>query len=160
MSEPRTLQRIRNTRGTICYSFVTKSCGKRSRSNSKGMLSRVSDTVPAWTSRQLRRRDWYELVIVFGLSLGASAVYSIVALLRRLAATEALNKQTATINKPLASDQIFDLVYQILGIGFALFRSYWRSTFCGNREPIPFEPSVSSFAVRGATWVRGSLLRP
>ena len=85
------------------------------------MLSRVTETAPAWTPRQIRRRDWYELAIVFGLSLGASAVYSIVALLRRLAATEALNKQTATINQPLASDQIFDLVYQILGIGFALF---------------------------------------
>ena len=85
------------------------------------MLSRVSDTALSWTPGQSRRRNWYELVIVFGLSLGASAVYSIVTLLRRLAATEALNKQTATINQPLASDQIFDLVYQLLGIGFALF---------------------------------------
>jgi hypothetical protein len=58
---------------------------------------------------------------VFGVSLGASAVYSVVSLLRRLAATEALKDQTATINKPLAIDPIFDLIYQLLGIGFALF---------------------------------------
>ena len=81
----------------------------------------MSDVSVTWNPQQRRRREWYELGLVFGLSLGASAVYSIVALLRRLAATEALNKQTATINQPLASDQIFDLVYQILGIGFALF---------------------------------------
>ncbi len=74
-----------------------------------------------WTPEQLRRREWYQLVIVFGLSLGASAVYAIVSLLRRLAATEALNNQTATINKPLAEDPIFDFIYQLLGIGFAMF---------------------------------------
>lgn len=81
----------------------------------------MSETSLAWTPRQTRRRDWYELLLVFGLSLGASAVYSIVTLARRLLATEALRDQTATINKPLATDEIFDLVYQLLGIGFALF---------------------------------------
>ena len=74
-----------------------------------------------WTPTQDRRREWYQLAIVFGVSLGASAVYSVVSLLRRLAATEALKDQTATINKPLAIDPIFDLIYQLLGIGFALF---------------------------------------
>lgn len=74
-----------------------------------------------WTPEQLRRREWYQLIIVFGLSLGASAVYAVVSLLRRLAATEALNNQTATINKPLAEDPIFDFIYQLLGIGFAMF---------------------------------------
>lgn len=81
----------------------------------------MAQQFPAWTDTQSTRRNWYELIIVLGLSLGASAVYSIVALLRRLAATEDLRDQTATINQPLAQDAIFDLVYQLLGIGFAMF---------------------------------------
>lgn len=81
----------------------------------------MSEDNSVWSSRQVRRREWFQLAIVFGVSLGASAVYAIVSLLRRLAATEALKDQTATINKPLAIDPIFDLVYQLLGIGFALF---------------------------------------
>ena len=61
-----------------------------------------------------------ELALVFGVSLGASAIYSVVALARRLASSEALRDQTATINKPLAEDPLFDLIYQLLGVFFAL----------------------------------------
>lgn len=67
-----------------------------------------------------RKRSWIEIGIVLALSLGASAVYSIVALLRRLAATEALNAQTATLNAPLADQPLFDLIYQVLRILFGL----------------------------------------
>lgn len=67
-----------------------------------------------------KKRAWLEIAIVLALSLGASAVYSIVALLKRLAATEALNAQTATLNAPLAAEPIFDLIYQVLGIAFGL----------------------------------------
>lgn len=67
-----------------------------------------------------RKRGWLEIAIVLALSLGASAIYSIVALVRRLATPQALNAQTATLNAPLADQPIFDLVYQILGIGFGL----------------------------------------
>ena len=66
------------------------------------------------------KRAWLEIAIVLALSLGASAVYSIVALLRRLAATEALKTQRATLNAPLAQEPIFDLIYQLLGIFFGL----------------------------------------
>ena len=82
---------------------------------------RVSSSSETWTPEQARRREWYQLALVFGVSLGASAVYAVVALVRRLASTEALKDQTATINKPLATDEIFDLIYQLLGVGFALF---------------------------------------
>ena len=73
-----------------------------------------------WIVTYERKRAWLEIAIVLALSLGASAVYSIVALLRRLAATEALNAQTATLNAPLATEPIFDLIYQLLGIFFGL----------------------------------------
>lgn len=61
-----------------------------------------------------------QIWLVLGLSLGASAVYSLVAVIRRLAQTEALSDQTATINRALADQPLFDFVYQILGVTFAL----------------------------------------
>ena len=57
---------------------------------------------------------------MLGLSLGASAVYSVVAVIQRLAQTEALRDQTATINRSLADQPIFDLIYQLLSVVFAL----------------------------------------
>ncbi len=73
-----------------------------------------------WTPKQLRARTWLEIAIVLGLSLGSSAVYSIVSLIRKLTLPEALNAQKAVINQPLADQPIFDLVYQLLGIFFGL----------------------------------------
>jgi len=73
-----------------------------------------------WSPRATRARTWVEIAIVLGLSLGQSAVYSIVALLRRLSQTEALANQTATINKPLADQPVFDLIYQLLSVVFSL----------------------------------------
>ena len=73
-----------------------------------------------WTTVQQQRRTWFEIALVLGLSLGESAVYSIVAIIRRLSQTEALSQQTATINKPLADQPIFDLIYQLLSVGFSL----------------------------------------
>lgn len=84
-----------------------------------GAQTRLSD-VTEWSPQQRRARAWLEIAIVLGLSLGESAVYSIVALVRRLSQTEALADQTATINQPLADQPIFDLIYQLLGIGFGL----------------------------------------
>ncbi len=57
---------------------------------------------------------------MLGLSLGASAVYSIVSIIDRLTVAKPLASQTATLNSPLSSRPLFDLTYQLLGIGFAL----------------------------------------
>ncbi len=67
-----------------------------------------------------RRRLWSEILIVLGLSLGASAVYSVVAIANRLTQTKALSQQTATLNAPLSDRQVFDLIYQFLDVFFAL----------------------------------------
>lgn len=67
-----------------------------------------------------RKRAWLEIAIVLALSLGASAVYSIVALLRLLSANAALNTQTATLNPSLSDQPVFDVIYQILAIVFGL----------------------------------------
>ena len=67
-----------------------------------------------------RRRIGAEVLIVLGLSLGASAVYSIVAIINRVTREETLSQQTATLNSPLSDRQVFDLIYQLLSVFFGL----------------------------------------
>ena len=56
-----------------------------------------------------------ELAIVLALSFGYAGVQSIITILRRLSQETALASQTATINRPLAEQPLFDLAYQLLG---------------------------------------------
>lgn len=73
-----------------------------------------------WDARTQRRRSILEIWLVLGLSLGASAVYSIVAVVHRVLADESIKNQSAVINEPLAVEPVFDLIYQLLGIITAL----------------------------------------
>ncbi|MDP3207511.1 MAG: CPBP family intramembrane metalloprotease [Rhodoglobus sp.] len=66
------------------------------------------------------RRLGAEVLLVLGLSLGASAAYSVVAIVNRMTRAEALASQTATLNNPLSSRPTFDLIYQLMGIFFDL----------------------------------------
>jgi uncharacterized protein len=78
-------------------------------------------TAPAPAGTMVSRRALkVEIAIVLGLSLGASAVYSIVAILNRLTQDVPISDQTATLNPSLSERPVFDLVYQLLGIGFDL----------------------------------------
>ncbi|NRD27133.1 CPBP family intramembrane metalloprotease [Frigoribacterium sp. VKM Ac-2836] len=63
-----------------------------------------------------RGRLRLEVAIVLGLSLGASAVYSVLSIVNRLTQQTALSRQTATLNSPLSSRELFDLAYQVLGV--------------------------------------------
>lgn len=67
-----------------------------------------------------RGRKWAEIIIVLALSLGASAVYSIVNIIDRVTRDTALNEQAAEINRSLAERPGFDLAYQLLSIVFGL----------------------------------------
>lgn len=60
-----------------------------------------------------------EIAIVLALGLGQSAVYAIVQLAYRLTDEVPLAEQVAKLN-PSRSDRIFDLIYQVLAIGFSL----------------------------------------
>ena len=71
-------------------------------------------------SRGSERRYGVEVWIVLGLSLGASGVYAVVSLIRKATLPGGLRDQTATLNASRDDREIFDLVYQLLGIGFAL----------------------------------------
>jgi len=61
-----------------------------------------------------------EVLIVFALSLGASAVYSVVSLIAKLTTKAGLAGQTTTLNGALAEREWLDLTYQVLSIGFGL----------------------------------------
>lgn len=61
-----------------------------------------------------------EVVIVLALSLGASAVYSIVSIISRLTLETRLSDQTATLNRQLSEREWLDFTYQILGFTFGL----------------------------------------
>lgn len=75
---------------------------------------------PPSPPRASRRRIGVEIAIVLGLSLGQSAIYSIVAIVNRATREQPLGEQTATLNPTLSDREVFDLIYQLLGIGFAL----------------------------------------
>lgn len=66
------------------------------------------------------RRTAFEIILVLGLSVGMSALYSMVSITRRVMSETPLAEQTATINRPLAPEPVFDLVYQLLAITSAL----------------------------------------
>jgi membrane protease YdiL (CAAX protease family) len=67
-----------------------------------------------------KRRLIVEVLLVLGLSLGMSALYSLVSISVRLARTQALSEQTATINRSLSEFEWADFAYQILGIASSL----------------------------------------
>ena len=75
---------------------------------------------PTGAALVTRRRLTAEVLIVLGLSLGASAAYSVVAIVDRLTREEALSQQTQTLNSSLNSRPAFDLTYQLMGIFFDL----------------------------------------
>ena len=66
-----------------------------------------------------RRRLRFEVWIVLGLSLGQSAVYSVVQLLDKMTRAP-LAQGTSTLNRSQSTREYFDLTYQLLDIIFAL----------------------------------------
>jgi membrane protease YdiL (CAAX protease family) len=67
--------------------------------------------------RQLLVETW----LVLGVSLGASAIWSVLSLVRKLTAEVPLGRQTTAMNSSVTPDRPWlDLVYQLVGIGLAL----------------------------------------
>jgi len=69
---------------------------------------------------QRDRRLRWEVVIVLGLSLGQSAVYSVISLVAKLTAPGRLSSQSATLNPSFTPRPLLDLSYQLVGIAFAV----------------------------------------
>lgn len=67
-----------------------------------------------------RRRVAAEIWLVLGLSLGQSAVYSVISLVAKLTAGRPLAQQTATLNASASSRPYLDLTYQLADVGFTV----------------------------------------
>ena len=76
----------------------------------------------ATEQRALTRRDLLaETWLVLGVSLGASAIWSALSLVRKLSAEAPLGQQTTAMNSSVTPDRPWlDLAYQLVGIGLAL----------------------------------------
>lgn len=68
-----------------------------------------------------RRRAGVELLLVMGLSLGKSAVYSMLSIIEKLTRNVPLNQQQTSMNTSVTPDRPWlDLSYQLAGIIFGL----------------------------------------
>lgn len=67
-----------------------------------------------------RRRTWVEITIVLLLSLGASALYSILQIIDDLSQTTPLGEQATALNTSSTTVQYVDLARQLLGIAVDL----------------------------------------
>jgi uncharacterized protein len=67
-----------------------------------------------------KSRIQLEVMIVLALSLGSSAIYSVISIVARLTAETALAEQTATINRQLSDREWLDFSYQFFGIALGL----------------------------------------
>ena len=68
-----------------------------------------------------RTRLGVEIIIVLGISLGQSAIYSILRIIERMTRAVSLAQQTSTLNASATPDRPWlDLSYQLIGILFGL----------------------------------------
>ncbi|MFT4235698.1 MAG: type II CAAX endopeptidase family protein [Microbacterium sp.] len=67
-----------------------------------------------------RTRLWWEIGIVLALTLGKSAVYALLSLVRSLLAPEPLSQQSTGLNSTLSSVAVWDVIYRVLDIFFDL----------------------------------------
>jgi membrane protease YdiL (CAAX protease family) len=83
------------------------------------MIGAVSEVATA--ERIGPSRTAAEILILLGLSLGQSAVYSVLGIIERLTRNVPLAQQTATMNASATPDRPWlDLAYQLAGIAFGL----------------------------------------
>ncbi|MCC2594653.1 CPBP family intramembrane metalloprotease [Tessaracoccus sp. OS52] len=76
---------------------------------------------PTGTPPGLSRRIRIEILVVLGISLGQSAVYSVLSIINKLTREVPLNRQTTTINTSTTPDRPWlDLAYQVAGTVFPL----------------------------------------
>lgn len=67
-----------------------------------------------------RRRLTWEVWLVLAVTVGQSAVYSLLSLVRKLLATVPLGSQQTQVNPSRDVQAVWDIVYQLLSIFFAL----------------------------------------
>ncbi len=90
-----------------------------------------------------RPRFGWEILLVLGVSLGRSAVYSILAIVDKLTVNRPLNEQTTTINTSVTPDRPWlDLAYQLAGMLLPLvpvLLALYLLHLSGDRKEIGFD---------------------
>lgn len=99
-----------------------------------------------------------EISLVLALSLGASAVYSIVSLIAKLTSASGLAAQTSTINSSLAEREWLDATYQMLGIAFGLVPAALALFFLARENSKPLEAIGFDFKRFGNSTAKGFAL--
>ncbi|MFD4958698.1 CPBP family intramembrane glutamic endopeptidase [Microbacterium sp. NPDC058389] len=79
----------------------------------------VSSTLSPRTGYQRRRLTW-EIWIVLAVTVGQSALYSVLSLVRKLLAPVPLGSQQTQVNPSRDAQAVWDVVYQLLAVFFAL----------------------------------------
>ena len=80
-----------------------------------------SDADPAVVAPAHRAGLRTETLLVLGVSLGASAIWSVLRIIERLTRAQPLSQQTATMNNAVTPDRPWlDLAYQLAGIALPL----------------------------------------
>lgn len=93
------------------------------------------------------RRHLTETWLVLGVSLGSSAIYSLLRIVDRLTRPEALSQQTAAMNTSVTPDRPWlDVAYQLVGIALALVPVLLA--FHLLRRDDPAEPHTMGFDLR------------
>lgn len=72
------------------------------------------------TDSTRRRRLAWEICLVLAVSIGQSALYSLLSLVRRLLAAVPLSRQQTQLNPSQSEQAVWDVVYQLLDILFSL----------------------------------------
>ena len=67
-----------------------------------------------------RTRLWWEIGLVLALSVGRSALYSVLALIQAFTREEALGDQQTSLNPGANAQEFWDVLYQVLGQVFGL----------------------------------------
>lgn len=82
----------------------------------------MTDTHAAITpsSAHARTRLWWEIALILALSVGRSALYSVLSLVQALTREEALGDQSTSLNPGANAQQFWDVLYQFLSQFFAL----------------------------------------
>lgn len=89
------------------------------------------------------RRHLTEVLLVLGVSLGQSAVYSILSIIEKMTRGTPLNEQTTSMNNSVTPDRSWlDLAYQVAAIGFGLVPvaiALYLLALSGDRDDIGFD---------------------
>ena len=76
--------------------------------------------VAAEPARDAGVRTRWEVSIVLAVTVGQSALYSVLSLVRKLLAPVPLGQQQTQVNPPRDAQALWDVIYQLLGVFFAL----------------------------------------